>query len=79
MDAPKKLKTKVVSGISYSLCSTYLFYDLIAEGSISNLRSVKRKYKIDSVIIKHGIWGSPIVVLHTSEELSDLEEEFEKI
>jgi len=79
MDAPEKLKTKVVHGVSYSLCRTHVFYDIVAEGSISKLEKVRTFFDSSSKIITPGRWGSPIIVLYTSEELSDLEEEFDKI
>ncbi|GAG55685.1 unnamed protein product [marine sediment metagenome] len=79
MDAPTKLKTKTRKGVSYSLCSTYLFYDIVAEGATIDLEKVKEMHDSSSHIIKKGRWGSPIIVLDTSTELSDMEEEFDKI
>ena len=67
----KKLKVELVRNrINVSITRTTYFFDVIAEGEISDLKLLKKKLKLDTMVIEKGIFGKPMIVLDTCDDFS---------
>jgi len=75
-ELPEKILTRTVSfdnsNLLISICKTYKFYDIIVEcRSSKTLRKLNKILKINSSVIRDGIFGKPILVVNTSDSEKD--------
>lgn len=79
MNEALKIKSEQIEDVILSICKTSYFYDIIIEGSLEKLNSIKSQLDIDSDIIEDGVYGNPILVLDTCDSEEDANHIFNEI